>query len=142
MREEETTHISKYIKVFNKEKELLKLEMCSFFKNKLVKGDNAKKKMSCSIKKSLDRMCDFNVMNLEENINSLVYDFKKNFEYNHINNEHCKDDFNKVVRTFKHSLVEEIRDLLVNSCGETQNIVSRYADKGYTIINHYRKIKR
>lgn len=134
-------HVSKFKRCFDREEIILEQNMCGFFKNKLLKGDGCKRKMSCDIKKSLDKMCDFNVMGLEEEIDNIIYGFKVDFEMKYISNEYCKDDFNKIVRTFKHSLVNEIRDLVVNSVGEMQDIVSRYANKSYEIIDHYREMK-
>ena len=131
-------HVLKYCKNFNKEKKLLKQELCSFFKEKLLKGSECKRKMSCYIKRSLDKMCDFNVVSLEEEIDNVIYNFKVNFEYKYLHDEYCKDDFNKIVRTFKHMLMSEIRDKTISTVSDFQDIVSRYADKGYEITDHYR----
>jgi len=135
-----TAHVSKFKKRFFKEEGVLKQSMCSFFKNKLLKGEECRRKMSRDIKKSLDKMCDFNIMGLEEEVDNVIYNFKVDFEMKYINNEYCKDDFNKIVRSFKHSLVGDIRDVLVSSVGEMQDIVSRYASKSYDIIDHYREM--
>ena len=133
-------HVLKYNKKFVKEEMILEQVMCSFFENKLIKGEECKRKMSSDIKKSLDKMCDFDIMALEEEVDSTIYNFKVSFEMKYITNEYCKDDFNKIVRTFKHSLVGDIRDMLISSVGEMQDIVSRYATKSYDIVDHYREM--
>lgn len=142
LNEVKTAHTSKYLKKFNNEKELLNNRMCSFFKDKINKGSNCKRKISSDIKQSLDKMCDFDIMGLEEDVDNVVYNFKVAFENKYINNEYCKDDFNKIVRSFKHSMIEESRDLFVCSTGELQNIVSRCIDKSYNIVDHYKVMKR
>lgn len=135
-------HAANYTKKFEKEKNLLKQEMCSFFKEKYVKGQECKRKMSCYIKNSIDKMCDFNIFSLEEELDNAVYDFKVDFEMKHIDGEYCKDDFNKIMRTFKHTLICEIRDKAVSTVSYLQDIVSRYAEKGYQIIDHYKELDK
>lgn len=135
-------HSEKYVKKFSKEKELLNHTMYNFFKDKLLKGSEIKRKMSADIKHSLDRICDFDIMSIDEEIDNIVYNFKVDFEMKYINNEYSKDDFNKIMRSFKHSLIGEIRDMLISSIGELQDIVSRYATKSYEIVDHYKKVKR
>lgn len=136
------THESKYLKRFNKEVELLRMSMGNFFKNKLIKGDNTKKKMSSEVKSIVDKICDYDVLGLEEDIDNFVYNFKVDFEMKYINNEYCKDDFNKVIRSFEHCLVSDVRNEVVSSIGEKQDIVSRYALSAYTIVDHYRSVQR
>ena len=98
--------------------------------------------MSCYIKHSLDKMCDFNILSLEEEIENAFYDYKVDFEAKYISDEYCKDDFNKIIRTHRHCLMEEIRDKSIHTVGEMQEIVSRYAEKGYMIVDHYKVSKR
>lgn len=135
-------HESKYLKKFDKEVELLRLSMGNFFKNKLVKGDNSKKKMSCEVKNIVDKICDYDILSLEEEIDNFVYNFKIDFEMKYINNEYCKDDFNKILRSFEHCLVSDVRSEVVSSIGEKQDIVSRYALSAYNIVDHYRSAQR
>lgn len=137
-----TAHVSMYTDNFDKVKDLLKQELCSFFKEKLAKGDSCKRKMSCYIKRSLDKMCDFNLVALEEELDNAIYNFKVDFEMKYLNDEYCKDDFNKIIRAFKHTLMLQIREETIRAVGDVQDIVSRYADKGYQIVDHYRTIKR
>ena len=131
-------HIQNYQKLFTKEVELLKITMCNFFEKKLVKGDNSKKKMSVEIKKIVDKMCDLNILGFEEELDEVVYQFKVDFECKYVRDEYCKDDFNKVIRSFEHSLFEELRGLVLNSLTEKQEIVSRHARDAYDIIEGYR----
>lgn len=135
-------HEDKYVKKFNKGIELLKISMSNFFHNKLIKDDCGKKKMSNKVKDIVDSICDYDVLGLEEDIDNLVYNFKVNFEMNYINNEYSKDDFNKIMRSFEHSLVSDIRNKVVTSIGEKQDIVSRYALTAYNVIDHYKDMKR
>jgi len=135
---DKVAHIKNYQKSFSKEVELLKFTMCNFFEKKLVKGDNSKKKMSSEIKKIVDKMCDLNILGFEEELDEDVYNFKINFESKYIRDEYCKDDFNKVIRSFEHSLFEELRGLVLNSLTEKQEIVSRHARDAYDIIDGYR----
>lgn len=135
-------HVNKHIEMFNKELVVLEREMYNFFCAKLDKGDNCKKKLSAEIKHTFDKMCDVKIMELEENIRKAVYNFKIGFENDYISDEYSKDDFNKLVRSFEHSLVEHLRDKLIESIKEKQNIVSRYALNAYEIINRYHEKQR
>lgn len=142
LKNEKVAHVLKYQKVFDKEVEVLKQSMCNFFEKKLAKGDNAKKKMSSSVKDVVDRMCDFNFIGFEELIDTEVYNFKVDFEMNHIRDEYCKDDFNKIIRTFEHSLFENLRSKIAVSVIDKQEIVSRHTMKGYEILDSFKKPKR
>lgn len=135
-------HFAEYETKYQTELITLKQQMCVFFTKRLVKGDSLKRKLSSNIKDSLDNICDFNIMKLEEEINDCIYNFKIDFENKYINDEYSKDDFNKIIRSFKHSLMNDIRDFLVDSIGEKQDIVSRYSTNANTIVEHYRTIKR
>lgn len=136
------THVNEHIKTFEKELGVLEKQMCNFFYGKLSKGKDCKKKLSAEIKHTFDKMCDVKIMELEENIRDAVYEFKVEFENKYINDEYSKDDFNKIVRSIEHSLVQRLRDKLIESISEKQEIVSRYASKAYEIIDRYNEKKR
>lgn len=142
LEEVKVAHVLKYQKTFEREVGILKQMMCNFFEQKLVKGDNSKKKMSCGVKKIVDKMCDFNFIGFEEELDNEIYNFKVNFEMKYTNDEYCKDDFNKIMRSFEHSLFEHFRSTIANSVIDKQEIISRHTMKGYDILQSYRKIKR
>lgn len=139
VKEDKLEHIVKFQKVFDKEVESLRKAMCSFFDLKLGKGDNAKKRMSCEVKNIMDKLCDFNFIGFEEELDIDIYNFKVNFEMNFINDEYCKDDFNKIIRSFEHSLFEKLREALACSVMEKQEVVSRHTAEGYLIVDSYRQ---
>lgn len=135
-------HISNYENSFQKELPNLKNSMFNFFKNKLVKEKDDKRKMSKDIKGIMEKMCDYNLLELDEILDNFVYDFKVNFEMKYVHSEYSRDDFNKIIRAFNHSLMQSVRECLVNSTIEKQEIVSRYASKSYSIVDHYKEMKR
>lgn len=135
------THASRYNDKFNRELNLLEKQMCNFFNNKLVKND-CKKKMSHEIKDIVDKLCDFGMLSFDEDIGEEMYNFKVNFEMNYIRDEYSKDDLNKIIRSSKHCLVEKLRDHMLSSVNEKQEIVSRYASIAYEIVEHYHTMKR
>ena len=135
-------HIINCQRNFDKEVCFLKQSMCKFFELKLSKGDNAKKKISCEVKKVFDKMCDFNFIGFEEELDTIIYNFKVNFEMGFIRDEYCKDDFNKIIRSFEHSLIENLRSQTANAVTDKQEIFSRYATKGYDILEGYKNKKR
>ena len=136
------THASKYNAKYDRELANLEKNMCNFFNNKLVKGKECKKKMSNEIKDIVDKICDFGILSFEEDIADEMYNFRVNFEMNYINSEYSKDDLNKIVRSSKHCLIQKLRDHMLNSVNEKQEIVSRYASKAYEIVDYYNEIKR
>lgn len=142
MMNEKIAHVLKYQSVFDKEVEVLKQSMCNFFEKKLIKGDNVKKKMSCSVKDTIDRMCDFNFIGFEEILDTDIYNFKVEFEMRYIHDEYCKDDFNKIIRAFEHSLFENLRSKIAVAVIDKQEIVSRHTMKGYDILNSFKKPMR
>jgi hypothetical protein len=142
LKNDKIAHVSIYESSFNREAASLKQSMCSFFELKLTKGDNVKKKMSAGVKKIFDRMCDFNFLGFEEKLDNIIYNFKVDFEMKYIKDEYCKDDFNKIIRSFEHSLLESLRSVVANSGLDKQEIVSRHTMKGYEILDAYRKSKR
>lgn len=135
-------HILKYYKNFNKEIGALKQSMCSFFDMKLVKGDSSKKKMCGEVKKTFDKMCDFNFIVLEEDLDTVIYDFKVDFEMKYIRDEYCKDDFNKIMRSFEHSLFEGLRSKTAYSVMDKQEIFRRHTTFAYQIIDGYRNKRK
>lgn len=135
-------HVLNCQRNFNREVNYLKQHMCNFFEQKLVKGDNQKRKISCEVKKVFDKMCDFNFIGLEEELDSDIYNFKVNFEMNYIRDEYCKDDFNKIIRSSQHSLLDKLRSRVADSVREKQEIFSQNVTKAYNIIDGYRKKKR
>ena len=140
--EDKIAHVTKYQKSFAKEVDLLKMTMCNFFEKKLAKGDNAKKKMSSEIKEAFDKMSDLNLLGFEEELNDIIYNFKVDFECSYIRDEYCKDDFNKIIRTFEHSLFERLSSLNASALIDKQDIERRYAIKAFDIIEGYRNKKR
>ena len=58
----------------------MKRAMCDFFDTKVEKGDCVKKKMSCEVKSIIDKICDFNFIGFEEELDTDIYNFKVNFE--------------------------------------------------------------
>ena len=138
VKEDKLSHVMKFQKVFEKEVENLKRAMCEFFDAKVAKGDCVKKKMSCEVKNIMDKICDFNFIGFEEELDTDIYNFKVNFELHFINDESCKDDFNKVVRSFEHSLFEKLREEIAHSVMEKQEVVSRHTSEGYEIVDSYR----
>ena len=56
----------------------------------------------------------------------------------YISDEYCKDDFNKIVRSFEHSLFEKLREEIAHSVMEKQEVVSRHTSEGYEIVDSYR----
>lgn len=136
------THAAKYKERFDRELDLLEKQMCNFFNNKLIKGDECKKKMSNEIKDIVDKICDFGMLSFDEDISDEMYNFKVKLETNYVNSEYSKDDLNKIIRSSKHCLQQKLRDHVLNSINEKQEIVSRYASKAYEIVDHYRVMKR
>lgn len=135
-------HVLKYIDNFSKEANILRQTMCNFFILKLAKGDNTKKKMSSGVKKIIDRMCDFNFIEFEERIRGIIYQFKIAFENEYVRDEYCKDDFNKIVRSMEHSLIDDLRSKVAESIIAIQEIISRYTTRGYEIIDAFKALKR
>jgi len=138
----EFAHFERYKKNFSKEVDFLRPTMCNFFDKKMNKDGCDKKKMSSGIKKVVGKMCDFNFIGFEEELNNPIYDFKVNFEINFIRDENCKDDFNKIIRSFEHSLLDKLRSEIAYSAAEKQEIVSRYAAKGNEIVRAFKTKKR
>lgn len=136
------THASKYNERFNRDLDLLEKQMCNFFNNKLIKGEECKKKMSNEIKDTVDKICDFGMLSFDEDIADEMYNFKVRLESSYVNSEYSKDDLNKIIRSSKHCLQQKLRDHMLNSINEKQEIVSRYASKAYDILEHYRVMKR
>ena len=116
----------------------MKKVMCDFFDAKLAKGDCVKKKMSCEVKNIMDKICDFNFIGFEEELDVDIYNFKVDFEIHYITDEYCKDDFNKIIRSFEHSLFEKLREEITNSVKEKQEVISRHIAQGYEIVDSYR----
>ena len=127
---------------FNRESEHLKQSLCNFFEKKLSKGDNSKKTICGEVKNIFDTMCDYNFIGLEELLDSEIYNFKVKFETNYINDEYCKDDFNKILRSFEHSLFDRLRSKFASSVVEKQEIFSRHTLKAYEILDLYKNDKR
>ena len=124
---------------FDKESLHLKQSLCNFFGQKLLKGDNSKKTICSEVKKIFDKMCDFNFIGFEEELDTEIYNFKVNFESEYIRDEYCKDDFNKIIRSFEHSLFDHLRSKLAVSIVEKQEIFSRHVYKAYDIIGAYKE---
>ncbi len=135
-------HNTMYKEAFCKELDRLKLSMCKFFKVKLEKGDNTRRKFSSDIKSSIDSMCDYNFLELIEKIKKTDYDFKVAFEREYIRDEYCKEDFNKIIKSFEHLYFEQLSGVLGKSVSDMMGIIERYENIGYEVINHYRKMQR
>lgn len=142
LNETEVAHMTKYQTNFEKKSGVLKQCMCNFFDLKVCKGDNVKKKISCEVKKVFDNMCDFNFIGLEEDLNTEIYNFKVNFENEYVRDEYCKDDFNKIISSFEHSLIENLRSQAAESLKDKQEIFSRSVSNAYKIIDGFRNKKR
>jgi hypothetical protein len=142
MEEIEVAHVSRFQVKFDKELEMLKQMMCNFFESKLEKGECMKKKVNCEIKKSVDRLCDFDVLLLEGELNNLIYDFKSGFERAFVRDEYCDDDFNRIVKSFAHELVDDLRSRAAQGMLDKQEIVGRHISKGYEILELYNKPQR
>ena len=127
---------------FNRESEHLKQTLCNFFEKKLVKGNGTKKTICSEVKDTFDRMGDYNFIGLEELLDTVIYNFKVKFETDYINDEYCKDDFNKILRSFEHSLFDRLRSKFSLSVAEKQEIFSRYVLKAYEILDLYKNDKR
>lgn len=140
--ETEGAHMMACKRNFDKEVEGLKQSMCNFFEQKLVKGEQNKKKICVGVKKVFDKMCDFNFIAFEEELDTVIYNFKVDFEMKYIHDEYCKDDFNKIVRSFEHELFEKLRSKSASFVMDKQEIFSRHVMKGYEIIENYRNNKR
>ena len=136
------THSAKYNERFNRELDSLKKQMCSFFNDKLISKQECKKKLSNEIKGTVDKLCDFGMLSFDEDIGDEMYNFKVRLESSSVNSEYSKDDLNKLIRSSKHCLQQKLRDHMLNSINEKQEIVSRYASKAYEIVDHYKIMKR
>lgn len=135
----EVAHVSRFQVKFDKELDMLKQMMCNFFELKLEKGECMKKKVNCEIKKVVDRLCDFDVLGLEGEVNNLIYDFKAGFERDYIRDEYCDDDFNRIVKSFAHEMIDELRSRAAQGMLDKQEIVGRHIAKGYEILDVYNK---
>ena len=142
MEEIEVAHVSRFQVKFDKELEMLKQMMCNFFESKLEKGECMKKKVNCEIKKVVDRLCDFDVLGLEGELNNLIYDFKSGFERAYVRDEYCDDDFNRIVKSFAHELVDDLRSRAAQGMLDKQEIVGRHISKGYEVLELYNKPQR
>ena len=136
------THASKYKEKFNRELDLLEKQMCNFFNNKIIKGEECKKKLSNEIKDIVDKICDFGMLSFDEDIADEMYNIRVRLESNYINSEYSKDDLNKLIRSSEHCLQQKLRDHISNSINGKQELVSRYAFKAYDIIDDYRDMSR
>jgi hypothetical protein len=132
-------HVSRYLKKYSKELEILESSMSNFFNNKVILSGETRRRLPNDIKKSFNRLCEFDILQLEEDFDNLVYDFKSNFENKYISSDYSKDDFNKVVRTFKHDLLEQVRSEIIDSIAMNQDILSRYISRAYDIVENYRE---
>ena len=135
-------HEEKYKRNFKKEEDSLKQALCNFFDVKLSKGDSTKKTICGEVKKIFDKMCDFNFIGLEEVLDTEIYNFKVKFESSNVRDEYCKDDFNKIIRSFEHSLLDNLRSKTAYSVVEKQEIFSRHIFKAYEILDCYKPSKR
>lgn len=140
--EVEVAHVSRFQGKFGKELEMLKQMMCNFFELKLEKGECMKKKVNCEIKKVVDRLCDFDVLVLEGELNNVIYEFKSNFERGYIRDEYCDDDFNRIIKSFEHEMFDKLRSRAAQAMLDKQEIIGRHISKGYEIIDLYNKPKR
>jgi Zn-finger nucleic acid-binding protein len=130
-------HFIQYQEKFKRQADNLERAMLLYFEEKLNKGDNHKKTMSSQIKKIVDTMCDFNFIGFEEILKDDIYNFKVGFEIDNMKDEYSIDDFNKIIRSFEHTLLEHLRFEIAASINEKQEIVSRYASKAYEVIEQY-----
>jgi len=137
-----STHSSKYSEKFKRELDELVKQMYNFFNNKLIKGENSRKKMSNKIKDTVDKICDFGMISFDEDIADEMYNIRVRLESNYINSEYSKDDLNKLIRSSEHCLQQKLRDHISNSINGKQELVSRYASKAYDIIDDYRVMSR
>ena len=142
LNEIKVAHVTKYQTCHEKSSNVLKQSLCNFFDLKLAKGDNVKKKISCEVKKIFDSMCDFNFIGMEEDLDTEIYNFKVNFEMEYVRDEYSKEDFNKIIRSFEHCLVDNLRSVIASLVIEKQEIFSRNVGKAYQIIDGFKKKNR
>ncbi len=127
-------------KEFFKEMEFFKISMCSFFEEKIKNMDNTR--IRHSVRKLINKWCEYDIFSLEEDLADCIYNYRVNFEMAHIDNEYCKEDFNKVLKSFEHDLINDLRSGMFSFMAERQEIVSRYINKAYDIVSDYRRIGR
>ena len=87
-------------------------------------------------------MCDFNFIGMEEDLDTEIYNFKVNFEMEYVRDEYSKEDFNKIIRSFEHCLVDNLRSVIASLVTEKQEIFSRNVGTAYQIIDGFKKKSR
>jgi flagellin-specific chaperone FliS len=107
--------------------------MYDFFVKKL-NNKNAKNP-SREINEKLKDMCKFDCFLIEDKLEDTLIDFAGDFGYRYINSEDAHEDFNRIIRSIKYSLMCDLKKAIASSIDDKENITSRYNTIYKEILN-------
>ena len=92
---------------FSRNVEELTRSMYDFFVKKL--NNKSPKNPSKEINERLKDMCKFDCFLIEDKIEDDLIDFAGEFGYRYINSEDAHEDFNRIIRSLKYSLMCDLK---------------------------------
>lgn len=118
---------------FSRNVEELTRAMYDFFVKKL--NNKSPKNPSREINERLKDMCKFDCFLIEDKLEDDLIDFAGEFGYRYINCEEAHEDFNRVIRSVKYSLICDLKKAIATSIDDKENITSRYNTIYKEILN-------
>jgi flagellin-specific chaperone FliS len=118
---------------FSENVEELTRSMYDFFVKKL--NNKNPKNPSREINERLKEMCKFDCFLIEDRIEDDLIDFAGDFGYRYINSEAAHEDFNRIIRSVKYSLICDLKKAIASSIDDKENITSRYNTIYKEILN-------
>ena len=107
--------------------------MYDFFVKKL--NNKNVKNPSREINEKLKDMCKFDCFLIEDKLEDTLIDFAGDFGYRYINSEDAHEDFNRIIRSIKYSLMCDLKKAIASSIDDKENITSRYNTIYKEILN-------